>query len=149
EIKFDGYRALGFKDGVDVRLLSRNEKDFAGKFPEVAEAIAALPVDQAVVDGEIVALDKKGVSSFQLLQGFEIGKTRPPLYFYVFDLLQLNGMDLRDRTVVQRKKQLEKILKKAPEILRYSASLGEDAKKLLSQAQRLGLEGLIGKRKNS
>lgn len=149
EIKFDGYRALVFKDGPRVALLSRNEKDFGGKFPKIVQAIAALPVDQAVIDGEIVALDKNGVSSFQLLQGFEIGEKRPPIYFYTFDLLQLNGIDIRRHTVVERKEELEKTLKKASSIIRFSASLGEDARKLLFHAKKLGLEGLIGKRKDS
>jgi bifunctional non-homologous end joining protein LigD len=149
EIKFDGYRALAFKDGPGVTLLSRNEKDLGGKFPEIVDAVASLPVNQAVIDGEIVALDKEGVSSFQLLQGFEIGERRPPLYFYAFDLLQLNGNDARKQTVLQRKDQLGKILKRAPSVIRFSASLGEDAKKLLQQVKKLGLEGLIGKRKNS
>lgn len=149
EIKFDGYRALAFKDGKRTRLLSRNEKDFGDKFPEVAGAVASLAATQAVIDGEIVALDNQGVSSFQLLQGYEIGEARPPLYFYAFDLLQLNGRDLRDLTIIDRKAALEKLLKKAPEPLRYSGSLGEDAATLLRQAARLGLEGLIGKRKDS
>lgn len=148
EIKFDGFRALAFKDGPGVALFSRNQKDFGGKFPEIADAIAQLPVKQAVIDGEIVALDKHGVSSFQLLQGIEIGE-RPPLYFYAFDLLQLNGADCRGKTMVERKAQLEKILKNAPPILRFSASLGDDAEKLLKQAKKLGLEGLIGKRQDS
>jgi bifunctional non-homologous end joining protein LigD len=149
EIKFDGYRALAFKDGRTVTLLSRNEKDFGEKFPDVADAFAALDAHQAVIDGEIVALDKTGVSSFQLLQGFEIGEQRPPIYFYAFDLLQLNGKDLRKQTVIQRKDHLAAVLKKAPGIIRFSASLGENADKLLKRASKLGLEGLIGKRKDS
>jgi bifunctional non-homologous end joining protein LigD len=146
EIKFDGYRALAFKNGREVALLSRNEKDFGAKFPEVADAVGELDARQAVIDGEIVALDKHGVSSFQLLQGFEIGTERPAIYYYVFDLLQLNGADLREQSVVERKAQLEQILKHAPPPLRFSASLGRDALKLLKQAAKLGLEGLIGKR---
>jgi bifunctional non-homologous end joining protein LigD len=112
-------------------------------------AIAELDAQQAIIDGEIVALDQHGVSSFQLLQGFEIGQERPPLYYYAFDLLQLNGKDIRGLTVVERKAQLAKILKNPPAIVRFSASLGEDAQKLLKQAARMGLEGLIGKRKDS
>ena len=94
EIKFDGYRALAFKNGQHVQLLSRNEKDFNGKFPEIVDGVTALDVERAVFDGEIVALDDKGISSFQLLQAFELGAQRPPIYYYVFDLLQLDGKNL-------------------------------------------------------
>ena len=149
EIKFDGFRAQAHKTADGVRLLSRNEKDFAQKFPEVADAIRDLEVEEALIDGEIVALDKKGASSFQLLQAFETGKKRPPLYFYAFDLLRLNGRDLKNEPLAERKSQLEKILRGQNDVLRYSASLGEDAKKLLKYAEKLGLEGLIGKRKES
>jgi bifunctional non-homologous end joining protein LigD len=148
EIKFDGYRAMAFKDGGDVRLFSRNEKDFGGKFPEIVDAVASIEAEDAIIDGEIVALDRKGVSSFQLLQTIEIGE-RPPLYYYAYDLLQLNGKDLRKLPLVERKGRLEQILNGAPESIRYSASLGDDSAKLLKQVAKLGLEGLIGKRVDS
>ena len=149
EIKFDGFRALAFKNGGDVRLLSRNEKDFGEKFPDIAEAIAALKIDDAILDGEIVALNEKGISSFQLLQAHELGEKRPPLFYYVFDLLRLDGKDLKAQPLVERKTQLEKILSKNSGAIRFSASLGEDGNKLLRHAEKLGLEGLIGKRKDS
>jgi bifunctional non-homologous end joining protein LigD len=148
EIKFDGYRAMAFKDGDAVRLFSRNEKDFGKKFPEIVDAISAIEADEAIVDGEIVALDKKGVSSFQLLQTIEIGE-RPPVYYYAFDLLQLERKDLRKLPLAKRKTRLEQILKKAPAGVRYSAPLGNDAAQLLKPAAKLGLEGLIGKRTDS
>jgi bifunctional non-homologous end joining protein LigD len=139
---------MAFKHRGAVRLFSRNEKDFGEKFPEIVESIASIKADEAIIDGEIVALDKKGVSSFQLLQTIEIGE-RPPLYFYAFDLLRLNGKDLRKQPLVDRKALLERLLKNAPEGFRFSASLGEDASKLLKQVAKLGLEGLIGKRADS
>jgi bifunctional non-homologous end joining protein LigD len=149
EIKFDGFRALAFKNGKNVRLLSRNEKDFGGKFPEIVEAISTLKIDDAILDGEVVALDPKGISSFQLLQAFELGEKRPPIFFYAFDLLRLKGKDLRSQSLVQRKAKLEKLLEMKSSLIRYSASLGEDGEELLKKAQKLGLEGLIGKRKES
>jgi len=149
EIKFDGFRALAFKNGGDVRLFSRNEKDFGGKFPDVRDAVAQIETDDAIIDGEIVALDAEGRSSFQLLQRFEMGEVRPPLFFYAFDLLRLNGKDLMRQPLLQRKSQLEEILKVAPNIIRYSGSLGDDAKPLLPKVRKLGLEGLIGKRADS
>ena len=149
EIKFDGFRALGLKGGSETRLLSRNEKDLGGKFPEVMEAIAKLDVGEVILDGEIVALDEKGRSSFQLLQAYELGQERPPLFFYAFDVLELEGRKLTALPLTERKDKLEALLRKETGIIRYSASLGEDAKALLVQARELNLEGLIGKRKDS
>ncbi|MEO6002970.1 MAG: non-homologous end-joining DNA ligase [Opitutus sp.] len=149
EIKFDGFRAIAFRDQNGTRLLSRNNKDFAVKFPEVLTAVAALDVDDAVIDGEIVALDEKGRSSFQLLQAYDLGEKRPPLFFYAFDLLQLNGRDLQGLPLVERKAELEKLLRRKTGVLRYSKSLGNEPERLLDQARELGLEGLIGKRPES
>ena len=86
EIKHDGYRALGFKDGRDVRLVSRNKKTF--DYPQLLEALKSLSADRAILDGEITALDEKGRSSFQLLQLFK-SSGGVPLVYYVFDLLFL------------------------------------------------------------
>ena len=81
EIKFDGYRALALRGGNETRILSRNEKDLGGKFPEIQNSVAALDVQNAIIDGEIVALDDRGRSSFQLLQGFDMGLARPSIRF--------------------------------------------------------------------
>src|SRR3984893_8444287 len=149
EIKFDGYRALALRGGNETRILSRNKKDLGGKFPEVQNSIAALDVQDAIIDGEIVALDDKGRSSFQLLQGFDIGLARPPIIFYAFDLLRLNGKDLQNLPIEERKAKLEELLKKPPGVIRYSVSFTKDIKELLARAQGLGLEGLIEKRSGS
>jgi len=149
EIKFDGWRALALKGGSQARLISRNEKDLGGKFPEIMESLAQLKAQDAIVDGEIVALDDQGRPSFQLLQGYDIGREKPPLYFYAFDLLRLNGKDLKKLPVEKRKQLLAKLLRKPPGRLRYSASLGGNVEHLLGQARELGLEGLIGKREGS
>jgi bifunctional non-homologous end joining protein LigD len=149
EIKFDGFRALALKDGQKTSLLSRTENDLSQKFPEVTEAVGRLKTESAIVDGEIVALDPQGRSSFQLLQAYDLGQERPPIMFYAFDLLQLNGNNLRGEPLTVRKRELEKLLKKPPGVIRYSASLGGRPEDLLKQAQKLGLEGLIGKRADS
>jgi bifunctional non-homologous end joining protein LigD len=149
EIKFDGYRALALRGGNETRILSRNEKDLGRKFTEVKDAVAALAVQDAVIDGEIVALDDKGRSSFQLLQGFDMGLVRPPIVFYAFDLLRLNGKDLQNLPLEERKAKLEGLLKKAPGVLRYSVSFTHKIEELSIRAQELGLEGLIGKRSGS
>jgi bifunctional non-homologous end joining protein LigD len=149
EIKFDGYRALALRGGNETRVLSRNEKDLGSKFPEVKDSVAALDVQDAIIDGEIVALDDKGRSSFQLLQAFDMGEKRPPIVFYAFDLLRLNGKDFQNLPIEERKAKLEALLKKPPGVIRYSVSFTKDIKELLIRAQELGLEGLIGKRAGS
>ena len=126
-----------------------DEKDLGRKFPEVKDAVAALAVQDAVIDGEIVALDDKGRSSFQLLQGFDMGLVRPPIIFYAFDLLRLNGKDLQGLPIEERKAKLEALLKKPPGVIRYSVSFTKNIEELLSRVRGLGLEGLIGKRTNS
>ncbi len=149
EIKFDGWRAVALKGGSQCRLVSRNRKDFGAKFPEVMESVAKVKAENAIIDGEIVALDEKGRSSFQLLQAYDIGQERPPIYFYAFDLLQLNGKDLLKSPLEERRALLGKLLKKPSGVLRLSPDLGDDAAPLLEQARGLGLEGLIGKRAGS
>jgi bifunctional non-homologous end joining protein LigD len=149
EIKYDGFRTLALKSGKDVQLFSRNEKSFNLKFPEVARAVAKLKVKEAIIDGEIVAVEESGKSSFQLLQAYDLGEVAPTILFYAFDLLRLNGKDLRREPLQVRKAHLEKILKGAPDCIRYSESMEADVHDLLEQARKLGLEGLIGKKKNS
>jgi bifunctional non-homologous end joining protein LigD len=144
EIKFDGYRALALRGGSEMRILSRKQKDLGTKFPEVKDSIAALDVQDAIIDGEIVALDEKGRSSFQLLQGFDMGQERPPIVYYAFDLLRLNGKDLQGLPIEERKSKLEELLKKPPGVIRYSVSFTKDIPELLERAGKLGLEGLIG-----
>jgi bifunctional non-homologous end joining protein LigD len=149
EIKFDGYRALALRGGGETRVMSRNKKDFGKKFPVIADSIAKLDVQDAIIDGEIVALDEKGRSSFQLLQGFDMGQERPPVFFYAFDLLRLNGKDLRDFAIEERKAKLEELLKQPAGAIRYSISFIRDIEELLERARSLGLEGLIAKRSGS
>jgi len=79
---------MALRGGSETRVLSRNEKDLGSKFPEVKDSIAALDVQDAIIDGEIVALDEKGRASFQLLQSFAMGQEKPPIVFYAFDLLR-------------------------------------------------------------
>jgi len=145
EVKFDGFRSLAYKKGKQVRLISRTNNDMSHKFPEVIEAVAKLSVKNAIIDGEIVALDAKGRTSFQLLQAYEMGTERPPICFYAFDLLELNGKSTRTLPLTERKEKLQPLLPEKDQAIRFSASLGGDAAPLLKQALKLGLEGIIGK----
>ena len=149
ELKFDGIRAIAVKNGDKVSLISRNENKLDARFPEIVEAMEELPVRECVIDGEAVALDEEGRSSFQLLQSFEMEGRKPPLCFYAFDLLQLNGKSLLALPLEQRKELLEKICEQSGDPIRFSGALGICAKRLLDQVKRLRSEGLIGKLRNS
>ncbi|HKX13121.1 MAG TPA: non-homologous end-joining DNA ligase [bacterium] len=149
ELKFDGIRALILKRGKKVQVLSRNRKDYSQRFSDLAKAVAELPVKTAVLDGEVVALDEKGRSSFQLLQQPLLEGIEIPLYFYAFDLLQLEGRDLKSLPLRQRKQLLESLLAGSGDPLRFSANLKGKAEVLLKKIRSLGLEGLIAKRADS
>jgi bifunctional non-homologous end joining protein LigD len=146
EVKLDGYRALAFKDGKAVRLISRNNKPF--NYPQLIDALKGLRSKQVVLDGEIAALDEKGRSSFQLLQLFK-SSGDVPLVYYVFDLLFLDGKDLRGQPLSARRKLLTQLLKKPPENIRLSDELRGASDELLRVAQEFGLEGLVAKKPNS
>jgi ATP-dependent DNA ligase len=142
EIKHDGYRALAFKDGKDVHLVSRNKKTF--NYPQLLEALKSLPAYRVMLDGEIAALDEKGRSSFQLLQLFK-SSGDVPLVYYAFDLLSLEGKHLRKEPLTARRKLLAQVLEKAPENIRLSGELRGTKDELLQVAQEFGLEGLVPK----
>lgn len=146
EIKFDGFRGLASKRGEEVTLLSRNRHDMTPRFAEVAAAVGSLKADQVLLDGELVALDPEGRSSFQLMQAFDQGTERPPIYYYAFDLLELDGQNLLDWPLEKRKDRLKKLLPKKDGVLRFSPLLGRNAPALLEMTRLHRLEGLIGKR---
>jgi bifunctional non-homologous end joining protein LigD len=149
ELKFDGFRTLAVKNGAKVKLISRNENDLTQRFAQVADAIAGLGCDECVIDGEVVALDSEGHSSFQLLQSYELENRAVPLYYYVFDLLQLDGKGLTGLPVTLRKETLRQLCGEAADPIRYSGELGGEAANLLREIKKHGLEGIIGKLANS
>lgn len=149
ELKFDGFRVIAVKDGERVNLVSRNGNELAARFPEIAEAVRALAVTDCVIDGEVVALDDKGRSSFQLLQALEMEGRKSPTYFYVFDLLQAEGKGVTSQPLEFRKELLARICESVSEPIRFSGEVGSDAKALLAEIKRHGLEGLIGKQRAS
>jgi len=149
ELKFDGIRALAIKDGRTIQLISRNEKKLNDRFREIAQAAADFDADECVVDGEVVAMDEEGRSSFQLLQRTELDGKDALLAFYVFDLLQLNGHSLINVRLTLRKDALMRLIPPSGDVIRFSGTLGTDAKTLLPEIQRRSLEGLIGKQRDS
>ena len=149
ELKFDGFRIVAVKNGDTVNLVSRNGNELAAKFPEVADAVRALPVKDCVIDGEVVALDEQGRSSFQLLQALELEGSKSPTYYYVFDLLQAEGQALTGQPLEFRKEMLQRVCDGAAETIRYSGEVGSDPAPLLKEVKKHGLEGLIGKLRNS
>ena len=146
EIKFDGYRCIALRVGGKVTLFSRNEKKLNARFPMLAAALAETPGDFAV-DGEIVALDEQGRPSFQLLQNS--GSQQPPIFFYAFDLLNQAGEDLRRTTIERRRALLSELLGTPTDPLRLSPLLQAPAGQILEAVQKLGLEGVVGKRSGS
>ena len=147
-MKFDGYRALAFKVGDEVHLISRNRKSFNDDYPILVDSLKSLKTKSFTIDGEITALDQKGRSSFQLLQRY--GKAKhTPLVYYAFDLLSLDSTDLRSRPLIERRKLLAKLFKKAPENIKFSEELTGTKEELLRVAKQFQLEGLIAKRPDS
>ena len=149
ELKFDGFRVCAVKNGSQVNLISRNGNELRGRFPEVVEALKDFPPKECVLDGEVVALDEQGRSSFQLLQGLEMEGHDAPIVFYVFDLLQLDGRSLTGLPLTARKEVLARVCDGVGDPIRYSGEISGDARSLLKEVQRRGLEGLIGKLRES
>ena len=148
EIKFDGYRLLGFVVGGEVRLRTRNGNDWTGSFPAIAAALAKLKADDAVVDMEAVILDEEGKTSFQGLQAALGEGGRPErIVAYAFDLLHLDGENLTKLSLLERKKKLEALLRKSKPgtSLRYSEHLAAEGTAVHAQACQKGLEGIVSK----
>jgi len=143
EEKYDGYRILAYKEGDRVTLLSRNQKDRTQHFAGVAKAVAALPARSLLLDGEVVAFDRRNVSRFQLLQNL---KSEPE--YAVFDCLYKNGRDLRAEPLTRRREALEEVVGKtaAKGITIFpSARLADNGLKAFQVAKRAGFEGVLAK----
>jgi bifunctional non-homologous end joining protein LigD len=156
EIKWDGYRAVSFIEDGRVRLVSRTQNDLTGRFSELAVLPRLVKADRAILDGEVVALDEKGRSSFSLMQqrtGIrKYGRQRAghpdiPVIYYVFDLLYLDGYDLRRAPLVERKDALQQIVVPG-DALRYSEHFDRGIA-LFEAARQKGLEGILAKRRAS
>ncbi|WP_202921850.1 DNA ligase D [Anatilimnocola aggregata] len=147
EIKYDGYRLICTLSNGEAKLWTRNRLDWTHRFSGISAAIVELSASSAILDGEIVALSENGVSNFQALQNALQGSESQPLVYYVFDLLELNGEDLRPLPLIERKRRLKALLPKSGAgRLRFSDHLSGDGSTFLAHSCRLGLEGIISKR---
>ncbi len=147
EIKFDGYRLLARRERGAVRLITRNGLDWTARLPAVAAAVAALGQADLLLDGELVALQPDGVTSFHALQSALRDHRDDTLFFFVFDLLHLDGHDLAPCPLADRKAMLAGLADwAAAGLLRYSDHVAGDASRVRRQACTMGLEGVICKR---
>ncbi len=150
EMKYDGYRILAFLEGNSVRLITRNGHDYTGRFQSAAAALLDLAAGRAMVlDGEMAVTDAEGRTDFQALQNYIKHPQAQNLTYIVFDLLALDGADLRQRPLIQRKGMLEDLMKEAPRSLHYSHHVRGNGKESFAAACELGMEGIVGKRADS
>jgi bifunctional non-homologous end joining protein LigD len=154
EIKYDGYRLLAAKAGDEVRLVTRGGHDWTTRFPIVAHAIRKLPVREAVLDGEACVVDEAGRPSFQALQAWLAGESVGANLGYVtFDLLWVDGRDLRAAPIEERRELLEAIVAKAKAPLSFSrasaAANRTELARIVDAARTAGLEGIVAKRRGS
>jgi bifunctional non-homologous end joining protein LigD len=157
ELKLDGYRLIASKSKGEALLLTRNGNDYTGVFPEIARAVKALPVDECIIDGEVVVCDAKGLPSFSMLQR-RGGLTSPvdvkraavelPATFYAFDLLAFEDFDLRPLPLSERKQFLGDVVPKLGP-LRALDHIEREGEAFLEQVTAMGLEGVIAKKADS
>jgi bifunctional non-homologous end joining protein LigD len=157
EIKWDGYRAVAFIHAGKVRLVSRNQNDLTARYPELKDLPKFVHAREAILDGEVVALDEEGRASFSLMQqrtGFRPGGRRAaekadlPVLYYAFDLLYLDGYDWRRVPLEERKAKLASLLVGGDSV-RYSDHYPEQGKALFAMAHKKGLEGILAKKRQS
>jgi len=157
EIKWDGYRAVSFIENDKVRLVSRNQNDLTGRYPELQALPKFLNAESAILDGEVVVLDEHGRPSFSLMQqrtgirshGRQAGpRSELPIVYYVFDILYLDGYDLRRVNLDDRKRLLRQVLRDG-EIVRYSDDYAGQGLALFNAAKEKDLEGIIATQKTA
>ena len=150
EIKLDGYRLMARVDGKAVRLITRGGHDWSAKMPGLVEAVRGLSLQSAWLDGEIVVMGKTGMPDFNALQN-AFDRSRPEgIVYFLFDVPYFEGYDLRAVPLVERRQLLQQLLAEHPdEHLRFSADFDADAASILESARRMGLEGVIAKRKDA
>src|SRR5689334_17263844 len=146
EIKWDGYRAVGYADGDSIELVSRNLKPFTEKYDPVAEALRELHI-RAVMDGEIVAVNDQGLADFQSLQNWQ--NTPVHLQYFIFDLMWIDGYDITRLPLIERKRLLCELIPDHHPVLKYSTHIKKDGVKFFNAALAQGLEGIMAKKGGS
>jgi bifunctional non-homologous end joining protein LigD len=150
ELKYDGHRMLAYVEGNDARLITRNGNDETGRFADISYTLVDWAAARAMVlDGEMVITDEAGRTDFQALQNYMKNPKGKNLTYIVFDLLALDGADLRERPLIERKAMLEALMKDAPGNLHYSQHIRGNGEAGLLAACQANLEGIIGKRAGS
>ncbi len=150
EIKFDGYRLLTRIDGTSIRCMTRNGHDWSAKLPALVKSLGDLEVSSGWLDGEIVVLNAQGLPDFGALQNAFDKASTASIVYYLFDLPYFSGFDLRQVGLTKRRETLAELLKDRPHAeIRFSAGFDEAPQNLLASAQRLGLEGIVAKRKDA
>ncbi|TJW04798.1 MAG: ATP-dependent DNA ligase [Mesorhizobium sp.] len=147
EVKFDGYRSQIIIDDDEVRIFTRRGLDWTAKYRDLAETAGGLNVRNAIIDGEIIVVNDAGVSDFGELRK-AITRRQHDLYFVAFDLLHLNGHDLRDMPLEDRREILEALVP-AGKRIQFSQSLPGDARSIFHLVDQAGLEGMVSKRRDS
>jgi bifunctional non-homologous end joining protein LigD len=148
EIKYDGYRIISLIKNKKVKLTSRKQQDYSDRYIHVTKELEKKIKKDVVLDGEVVIDDENGVSNFQLLQNYT--RTREgQVVYYVFDILWLDGYNLEQMPLIDRKELLRKILPKSSNFIKYSDHVEREGRKLFKLAVKQGLEGLIAKKKTS
>jgi bifunctional non-homologous end joining protein LigD len=147
EIKLDGFRLMAQRRGVGGRLLTRNGNDWTERYPSVVAAMKALKVKSCLIDGEITVCDERGVPVFDRLRHGR--RVKPEAVLYAFDLLELDGEDLRARPIELRKAELERLLRTAMPALALVEHLAGDGAIVFEHACALGCEGIVSKRLGS
>jgi bifunctional non-homologous end joining protein LigD len=146
EINHDGFRILALRDSAGVRLITRAGNNFSGRFPFVATAVGKLPVRSCLIDGEAIVCDEKGLADFELIRGHG---TAANAVHCAFDLLELDGRDLRRRPIEERKGLLTQLLRGSNASIVPNAHYEEDGAIVFREACRLGCEGIVSKRLGS
>jgi bifunctional non-homologous end joining protein LigD len=146
EIKHDGFRVIARKDGDRVRLYSRPGNDMTRRFPLIAEALTDLRSRSCIIDGEAVACDDNGLASFERIR---YRQHDGDVFLYAFDLIELNGDDMRRDPLEVRKATLRSMLAKAGLGLRFNEHLEGDGPTVFAHVCKMGLEGIVSKRKDS
>lgn len=147
EIKYDGYRIMAFKESLKLNLFTRNKMDYTDKFKSISKALKDIDAKSFVLDGEIVCFDELGRSNFGMLQQ-SIKQNNDNFHYVIFDLLALNGEDMRSLPLTERKAKLERLLYNANSCLIYSSHV-ENGKECFEFAKKHNLEGIIAKKKDS